>query len=213
MLEVQAAAAANGRHLRRPQAKCMWVCARPHRVAGAAHIVYRTHHFFRVYAASYHCIRPRRHSHVVRCEVATWRAGVCGLCVRGAVHVHAAIGVFVSVRGLTSATTFDLWASEKVACPRYSKWRRRHSQARRRFERMHVRTPARLQPPLSIVRNQVRALSAAPALSELLSSEERYVVASDSECACASTTNVLRRKNAVSPSLRRANCAWFITRL
>ena len=121
----------------------------------------------------------RRHSHVVRCEVATWRAGVCGLCVRGAVHVHA-IGVFVSKRGLTSATTFDLWASErkKVACPRYSKWRRRHSQARRRFERMHVRTPARLQPPLSIVRNQVRALSAAPALSELLSTEERYVVAS-----------------------------------
>ena len=120
----------------------------------------------------------RRHSHVVRCEVATWRAGVCGLCVRGVVHVHAVIGVFVSVRGLTSATTFDLWASEKVACPRYSKWRRRHSQARRRFERMQVRTPPRLQPSRSIVRNQVRALSAAPALSELLSSEERYVVAS-----------------------------------
>ena len=118
----------------------------------------------------------RRHSHVVRCEVATWRAGVCGLCVRGAVHVHAVIGVFVSVRGLTSATTFDLWASEKKGgLSEIFQWRKRHSQARRRFERMHVRTPARLQPPLSIVRNQVRALSAAPALSELLSTEERYV--------------------------------------
>ena len=156
----------------------------------------------------------RRHSHVVRCEVATWRAGVCGLCVRGVVHVHAVIGVFVSVRGLTSATTFDLWASEKKGgLSEIFQWRKRHSQARRRFERMHVRTPARLQPPLSIVRNQVRALSAAPALSELLSTEERYVVASDSECACASATNVLRRKDAFLPSLRRANCAWFITRL
>ena len=154
----------------------------------------------------------RRHSHVVRCEVATWRAGVCGLCVRGVVHVHAVIGVFVSVRGLTSATTFDLWASEGGLSEIFQ-WRKRHSQARRRFERMHVRTPARLQPPLCIVRNQVRALSAAPALSELLSTEERYVVASDSECACASATNVLRRKNAFLPSLRRANCAWFITRL
>ena len=34
------------------------------------------------------------------------------------------------------------------------------------------------------------------------------------QSACASTTNVHRSKeDALSPSLRRANCAWFITRL
>jgi hypothetical protein len=43
---------------------------------------------------------------------------------------------------------------------------------------------------------------------------QRNAVASDSESACASTTNVHRSKeDALSPSLRRANCAWFITRL
>ena len=158
----------------------------------------------------------RRHSHVVRCEVATWRAGVSGLCVRGIVHVHAVIGVFVSVRGLTSATTFDLWASEKVACPRYSKWRRRHSQARRRFERMHVRTPAR--PFAAATFNRAKLSPRAVCSSRLerasqLRGTVRGRFASDSECACASATNVLRRKDAFLPSLRRANCAWFITRL
>ena len=43
---------------------------------------------------------------------------------------------------------------------------------------------------------------------------QRNAVASDSESACASTTTVHRSKeDALSPSLRRANCAWFITRL
>ena len=157
----------------------------------------------------------RRHSHVVRCEVATWRAGVCGLCVRGAVHVHAVIGVFVSVRGLTSATTFDLWASEKRWLVRDIPMAKASQPSQTAF-RTNARTDAR--PFAAATFNRAKSSPRAVCSSRLerasqLRGTVRGRFASDSECACASATNVLRRKNAFLPSLRRANCAWFITRL
>ena len=65
----------------------MRVCARlNHRAAGAARIVDGTHHRFRVYAASYHCIRPRagtRASCRLRSCCPRGAQGLGGLCARG----------------------------------------------------------------------------------------------------------------------------------